>query len=264
MSTFTDEGFLSANMDEWSRECSSRHSEWFALCREFNQYCMQLLPRLAHKNRQQHLAVALFVRLLSLFQSSIILTERCMVNETKIQLRAMMEALFTLRAITIDETMAERYYDNNILEKLKNLRRYKHYGSDALLKGLDLDKRIDELDRMKRQKGIVPLTTETLAKKAGLSDFYVSAYPVLSWTTHSNVIDIGQYIHGKSDEEIEEVTWHPQMEGVDKLLLTAMECAIIGVRSVNELFSLGAGGEIEKYSQRYRELAKELTTNEID
>ena len=265
MSTFTDEGFLSTSMDEWSRECVDRYSEWFALCNEFNRYCVLLLPKLAHKNRQEHFVVALFIRLLSLFESSIILTERCMVNETKIQLRAMMEALFTLRAITIDETMVERYYDNNILEKLRVLRRYKRYGSDALLKGLDLDKRIEELDGMKRQrKGIVPLTTETLAQKAGLSDFYVSAYPVFSWTTHSNVIDIGQYIRGKSDEEIEEVSWHPQMEGIDKLLLTAMECTIIGLRSINELFSLGVNGEIEKYFQRYHDLAKKLTNDEID
>lgn len=264
MSTFTDEGFLSTSMDEWSRECVGRYSEWFALCKEFNRYCVQLLPKLAHKNRQEHLAVALFIRLLSLFESSIIVTERCMVNETKIQLRAMMEALFTLRAITIDETMAERYYNNNILEKLKNLRRYKRYGSDALLKGLDLDKRIEELDGIKRQKRIMPLTTETLAQKAGLSDFYVSAYPVLSWTAHSNVIDIGQYIRGKSDEEIEEVSWHPQKEGIDKLLLTAMECAIIGLRSVNELFILGVAEEIEEYFQRYYKLAKKLTTDEID
>jgi len=187
-----------------------------------------------------------------------------MVNETKIQLRAMMEALFTLRAITIDETMAERYYDNNILEKPNSLSRYKRYSSDPLLKGLDLDKRIEELDRMKRQKRIRRLTTETLAQKAELSDFYVSAYPVLSWTTHSNVIDIGQYIRGKSDEEIEEVSWHPQMEGIDKLLLTAMECAIIGLRSVNELFILGVAEEIEEYFQRYHKLAKKLTTDEID
>ncbi len=222
MSTFTDEGYLSTSMDEWSRECFGRYSEWFALCKEFNRYCVQLLPKLKHKNRQEHLAVALSFRLLSLFESSIILTERCMVNETKTKLRAMMEALFILRAITIDETMAERYYDNNILEKLKTLRRYKRYGSEALLKGLDLDKRIEELDGIKRQKRIVGLTTETLAQKAGLSDFYVSAYPVLSWTVHSNVIDIGQYISGKSDEEIEGVSWHPQMEGIDQLLLTAM------------------------------------------
>lgn len=264
MSTFTDEGFLSTSMDEWLRECVGRYSEWFALCKEFNRYCVQLLPKLAHKNRQEHLAVALFVRLLSLFESSIILTERCMVNETKIQLRAMMEALFTLRAITIDGTIAERYYDNNILEKLNNLRRYKRYGSEALLKGLDLDKRIKELDAIKRQKRIKPLNIETFAQKAGLSDFYVSAYPVLSWTAHSNVIDIGQYVRGKSDEEIEEISWHPQMEGLDEMLLTAMECAIIGLRSVNELFSLGVAGEIEEYFQRYHELAKKLTTDGID
>ena len=54
------------------------------------------------------------------------------------------------------------------------------------------------------------------------------------------------------------------MEGIDKLLLTAMECAIIGLRSVNELFSLGVAGEIEEYFQRYHELAQKLTTDEID
>jgi hypothetical protein len=67
-----------------------------------------------------------------------------------------------------------------------------------------------------------------------------------------------------TDEEIKEVSWHPQMEGIDELLLTAMECTIIGLRSVNELFSLGLAGEIEEYSQRYHELAKKLTTDEID
>jgi len=255
MSTFEDEGFLSTSMDEWSRACLGQYPEWFVLCREFNRYCVQLLPKLAHNNRQKHLTVALFLRLLSLFESSIILTERCMVNETKIQLRAMMETLFTLKAVSIDETTAERYYYNNIWEKREALRRYKRYGSDDLLKGLDLDKRLEELNGVIRQKRIVQLTTKDLAEKAGLSDFYVSAYPVLSWTAHSNVIDIGQYIHGESDEEIEEVSWHPLMEGVDKLLLTAMECTIIGLQSVTELFSLDAAEEIEKYSQRYHKLA---------
>lgn len=89
-------------------------------------------------------------------------------------------------------------------------------------------------------------------------------FPSGQVTVNSDVIDIGQYIRAKSDAEIEEVSWHPQMEGIDKLLLTAMECAIIGLRTVNELFSLGVAGEIEEYFQRYHELAKKLTTDEID
>jgi hypothetical protein len=258
-SKFTEEGFLSSAIERWSKECRRRYHDWFILSEDFNRYCMQLLPKLAHKNRQEHLVVALFIRLLSIFESSIILAERCMMNETKVQLRAMMEALFTLKAISIDETMAERYYDNNILEKLKNLRRYKRYGSDALLKGLDLDKRIEELDEIKKQKSIVPLTFEELAQKAGLSEFYVTAYSVLSWTVHSNVIDIGQYIRGESDEEIEEVSWHPQIEELDMLLLTAMECAVIAVRAVNELFALGVEREIVEYSHKYQRLAMKLS-----
>lgn len=261
MSTFADEGFLSTDMDMWSAECRARYARWFDLSMEFNRYCVQLLPKLVHRNRQEHLTVALFVRLLGLFESVIILTQRGMASETRIQLRAMMEALFNLRAIAVDEKMAERYYDNNILEKVRTLRRYKRYGSDALLKGLDLDKRIEELSGVVEQKGISSLKIETVAQKAGLLDFYVSAYPVFSWTTHSNVIDIGQYIYGKSDEEIEGISWHPHMEGVDKLLLTAVECAVIGLRSLNGLFRLRIADDIQEYSRRYHELAERLTSD---
>ncbi|MFC2035832.1 DUF5677 domain-containing protein [Chloroflexota bacterium] len=262
MSEFNEEGFLSSTIDRWSKECRSRYHDWFTICENLNRYCVQLLPQLPHKNRQEHLVVALFIRLLSLFESTIILAERCMVNETKVQQRAMLEVLFTLRAISIDETVAERYYDNNILGKLNTLRRYKRYGSGALLKGLDLDKRIEELDEIKRQKGIVPLTFKGLADKAGLSEFYVSAYSILSWTAHSNVIDIAQYIIGKSDEEIEEISWHPQIIGIDVLLLTATECVVIAVGAVNELFHLGIEKQITEYSHRYHHLAKKLTSNE--
>ncbi len=53
------------------------------------------------------------------------------------------------------------------------------------------------------------------------------------------MIDIGQYIVGKSDDEIEGVSWYPQIEEMDKLLLTAMECLVIASNSINQLFKLG-------------------------
>jgi len=266
MSTFTDEGFLSTSMGEWSKECSTRYSEWFILCKDFNLYCLQFLKNLkiSNNSRQESFGVALFIRLLSLFESSIILAERCMGNETKVLLRTLMETLFILRSIVKDKAMAERYYENHSFEKLQNLRLIKRHGQASLYQGLDLDKRIEELDNIVKQKGIKKLTVQWWADKAGLNEFYATAYPVLSWTAHSNVIDIGQYLSGKSDEEIEEISWHPQIEGMNKLLLTAMECAIIGLRSVNELFSLVAVEKIEEYSQRYHLLAKKLVAEQRD
>ncbi|MFC1932820.1 DUF5677 domain-containing protein [Chloroflexota bacterium] len=264
MSTFTDEGFLSTSMDEWSKECFSRYSQWFVLCKEFNQYCLQLSQKLKvhENNRQEYIVLALFIRLLSFFEGSVILAERCMVNETKILLRGLMEALFALRAIANDKTVAEEYYHSHFLEKLKNLRLIKRSGSHRFYHGLDLDKRIVELEEIVKQKGIKRFTVESLAQKAELYEFYATAYLVFSWTVHSNVIDIAQYINGKSDDYIEGIFWQPQLEGIDKLLLTAMECAVIGLRSVNELFGLGATEEIEEYSQKYQTLAKKTVTEQ--
>lgn len=257
MSEFAEEGFLSAGIDRWSQRCRAHYSEWFALCKSVNRYCVGITGKLHFHpdNRQEYLIAGLFFKMLSIFEGVYILTERCMVKETKTLLRALLEALFALGAIANDKTVAEQYYLNHFRQKRRVLLKIKKYSSaQRFYQGLDLDKRIGELNEIIKQKGIKELTTEDLAKKAGLHDFYLTAYPVFSWTIHSNVIDIAQYITGKSDDYIDEVSWHPEIEGIDELLLTAIECVIIALRSVNKLFNLEADSEIEEYSHRYKAL----------
>ena len=263
-SKFTEEGFLSSGMDRLSKECRRRYLEWFTLCEDLNRYCVQLSHNITiHDNsRQESLVAALFFRLLSIFESSVILAERCIFNETQILLRTCIENLFILRAIANDESMADRYYEQNYLEKLRNLRLIRRYRTEKLYQGLDLGKRIEELEDTVNKKGIKKLTVADWANKAGLNDFYATAYPVFSWTTHSSVIDIGHYISGKSDEVFEEVSWSPQLAEMDKLLLTGVECVVTGLRSINKLFSLGAENDIEEYSNRYHQLANTLSNQD--
>jgi len=265
-SKFIEEGFFSSGINRWSKECRHRYYEWFKLCEELNRYSIKLSQtlKISEDNRQQPLAIALFFKLLSFFEGSVILAQRCMVNETKVLLRTLMENLFILKAITKDESMANHYYEYHFFEKLRSLKQIKKYGSTKFYSGLNLDERIKELEEIRKQKKLKRLGVDDWADKAGLIEFYTTAYPVLSWTAHSNVIDVGQYIRGKSDDEIEGVEWHPQLEGIAELLLTAIECVVIGLRSVNELFNLGVEKEITVYSQRYQQLAKKLTTNEGD
>jgi len=248
-------------MERWSKECRRRYSDWFTLCEDFNRFCVQLSQniKIRGNSRQDYLVVALFFRLLSIFEGSVILAERCMFNETKVLLRTLMENLFILQAIVNDESMAERYYEYHFFEKRNNLLLIRRHGTAKLYEGLDLEKRLRELEDIVNQRGIKKLTVSFWANKADLNEFYATAYPVLSWTTHSNVIDIGQYIRGESDEEVEGVSWSPQMVEIDKLLLTAIECVVIGLRSINKLFNLGAEEDIIKYSNRYQRLAKILS-----
>ncbi|MFC1916104.1 DUF5677 domain-containing protein [Chloroflexota bacterium] len=125
MSEFNKEGFLSTGINKWQKGCRNRYSEWFVLCEEFNQYCVKLTSKLFIRKsyRRQSLFVALFFKLLCIYQGSIILAEKCMANEVKILLRGLLEALFALRAIVVNKEVAEEYHKNHFLEKLRNLRR---------------------------------------------------------------------------------------------------------------------------------------------
>jgi hypothetical protein len=132
-----------------------------------------------------------------------------MVNETKVLLRSLMETLFRLRAVSKNKEMTNRYYDDNFLEKRDVLKRFRRLTGTTFSQGIDVDKRIKELDNIVKEKDIGRFSIESWAKESGLLDFYPSAYPVLSWTVHSNVIDIAQYINAKSDDYIEGLSWQP-------------------------------------------------------
>lgn len=258
MSRFAEEGFLSTAMGGFSQQCRRKFSEWFALCSLVNRYGIGIIPRMGYHpdNRQEYLCAALFLRVLSTFEATVILTKRCMLDEARMILRALMEALFALRAIALDAEMAEAFYQNNLNLKLKALHKYKDsHSDDEIPHGVDVDKRVAELKEQVNVRGVSSVSVEKLARKAKLYDYYTSAYTVLSWTVHSNILDIASsYMAGRSDDYIEMVQLSPQMEEADKLLMSALECVVRALQSVNELFRLNAEEEIKDYTVQYQTL----------
>ena len=168
-----------------------------------------------------------------------------------------METLFALVAVSADKEVAEEYYRSHLKTKLKALQNLKRYANDTKLHGVDLNKRIEELrSQMRGGKG-KDVNTWYLADKAGLLDFYNTAYTVLSWTVHSNVLDIASaHVAGQSDDNVESVHLSFQIEDpeVEKSFLTSVECMVVALRSVNSLFKAGVEDEIADYDRRYKEL----------
>lgn len=259
MSKFADEGFLSTEMAESSEECQKRYAEWFVLCEEVNRYCMEQLTKLQvnYNNKQKYLTVALFIKFLGLFQGTIILMKKCMANETKILLRSLMETLFIFKAITKHEDLAEEYYKNHYLEKLKALRRIQSSSmAEEIGEGSQHIKRIKELENIVKQNKIKHTAIEEWARRAGMQDYYDTVYPYFSWTAHSSVIDIGQYLEGDTDDIVEHILWQPNIEEIEQLLLAAIESLVIALGTLNGLYSLGIEKNISAYDQRYKDLYK--------
>jgi hypothetical protein len=257
MSEFKEEGFLSTAMFEYSQKCRKRYAEWFTLCESINKFSIAITSKTAYHsdNRQECLAAALFLRALSIFEGIVILIERGMVSEAKILLRALMEAVFALRAITTHAEVAEEFYQSHLIAKRRALCKFKRSSLNlADSQGRDLTERIKELDGLIK-RGRIDVTTKYLAERAGLYDFYATAYTVLSWAVHSSILDIaGSHMAGPSDSHIDSIHLSIQTEEVEKWFMSACECMVIAMQSVNDIFKAGVENEIADYDRRYKNL----------
>jgi hypothetical protein len=146
MSEFREEGFLSTEMVDASRQCRKQYAEWFTLCESINKFSIALTSKTTYHpdDRQECLAAALFLRALSIFEGTIILIERCMLNEAKILLRTLMEVLFALRAITLHAEVAEEFYQSHLTAKRRALRKFRKSSLNLTdSQGRDLTGRIE-------------------------------------------------------------------------------------------------------------------------
>jgi hypothetical protein len=258
LSEFDEEGF-STETDGLAKQCHTRYKEWFELYESINRYCLGLTSSLKFHsdNRQEYFTLALFLRMLGIFEGSYILIKRGMVSETKILLRTLMEALFSLCAVAKDKETAERFYQEHNYLKYKALKKMINSDSEIILSSKkNHGKRLAELKNKVQTNKLKPLSVEEWAEKAGLHDFYTSAYIYFSWTVHSNVMEIGQLISGESDESVRSVFLSPNIEEVYRYLMTGIECIVIALGSINELFRLKENDSIEEYTRSYKELYK--------
>jgi hypothetical protein len=120
---FEDAGFIDSSIQLWISKFHQNHSDLFSIAEKTNELCQKNMYVIdAHNKDPQELVIAcLYIRILSNFQSIIILCERGMMPEARIILRAMYEAVFILGAIINDESLVLNYVNEHELDRLKIL-----------------------------------------------------------------------------------------------------------------------------------------------
>lgn len=240
--SINENGFLDTDIQFWIAKHRKANGLLFQICDEVNQLAQIHLFKLdIHNNAVQEILVGLlFVRALSAYQASLLLCERGIITETKIILRTLLEILFRIAAISKDEVIANAYILEDEVHRKKFLNKFKSLNASvkSAAGNPELEDLLNTLKKNIEEKDIKELQTQWFAHKAGLDDFYNSAYSLFSDSVHANVRDLEELFNTNFEGSITGINFGPDVSGLSKLLLTAGETMILILYDVSGLFNL--------------------------
>jgi hypothetical protein len=171
------------------------------------------------------------------------------VPQARTLFRSAIESLFTLTAIAKDSNFLDDLLAHHVAEQrrfAKNVRRWQHPELKTIAESEMASGRLQKyLDSNGRQ-----LTTEEIARRAGLEDWYRTVYMVFSWSTHGAAMDLDRHAVVGDDGQILELRNEPETEDQDSSWLCAVEILLEAASSLSVIFK---GIDKAKLEQCYAE-----------
>ena len=261
-------GFLGEGIETWIKKFRQENKELFDLCVDINRFTHETLSKLIihSKDGQKILSSAMFTRIVSQYQSIIILMERGLINEAKIILRTMLDGLFILVAMSKDRKYVNYYINDDIEKRKESLNRFSKNPSgnfDDLKKQLP-DTEIEKLlQKIKEEKNAREseglklkgrINTKQWAKLAELEGLYYRMYSLLNASVHGLSRELEQYADVDATGEIIGMNWGPCIEGIDIALTTAADLLIIALVNIHDLFDIEKS-ELYEFHRRINDIA---------
>lgn len=193
----------------------------------------------------------LWARCLEHYEAVIVLLERGMVTPAWVSARALIETLFTLGAIVQDDRVVQQYLEDDQVQRRKLLRKLRAV-SNPHFSGMADPQLERQLDEEIKKSGARQLSTEFLAEKAGLKDWYLVAYALMTGPAHTKVRDLQRYLKiGQASVDFEFPRRDVDVRGI---LSTAGIAFLLAFSRVEELFRRGLGNDRDPYLKYFFEL----------
>jgi len=265
MTSLDESGFLSPLIASWIEKHRGSHSNWFAFADDVNQIGQKLMLALAPpKSDWQRVSASLvFSRVVSHFQAIILLAERGMLPEARSLLRGMLEGAFTVVAMVKSRDVANEWMNDEIVQHKKRVSSFRHlplHLRDA--HGIDvrtIDTKLSDLESQIATLGVRKLTTEYLAQRAEMLDYYNTIYVILCSSSHSRVADFESHVEIDDRQNFVGMKWGPDVSGIDDILYPACELLLKCSDEIASLFELGSHSfDIQLAWARYREVQASL------
>lgn len=182
--------FLDPSIERYVAQVRATHAISLDFAYRLNQFGNRALfaVGVSPHDAKELLLSTLLRRILTSFQASIIICERGLPLEAQVLLRTVLEVTFKIVAIANDEEVAQLFIGEGLINKRKKYEKLRKLNSTDFQGELDeMSEAHKVLAEKIKTEGIRELTTFEFAKRAGLENFYHSAYSVLSDAVHSSV-----------------------------------------------------------------------------
>lgn len=240
MHEFSTDGFLSEAGFELEAAIRAQYTNEFSRAQLINRECHALLfGSTVHRgDGQEVLAATLFLRALEHFQAVISLLAIGLVAPAQVTLRVMLETVFATRAVASNEALVEAFILADLPTRLSILRKAgtNNYAALNALREVLSISAIDDLSAEIKRLEARRLSAEELSRAAGMHEWYVTIYTLLSGTVHSGVRDLEGYLEIGESNQISSLTYAPKLNEIGDLVHTASHCALLGAAAIAGLF----------------------------
>lgn len=206
-------------------------------------------------DRRRLLLSTLLGRILTAFQASIIVCERGLPLEAQVLLRTVLEITFKVVAIANDEEVAQLFMDEGLINKRKKYEKLQKITSTDFQAQLDeMREGHQKLAARIKDEGIKALTAFDFAKRAGLENFYHSAYSVLSDAVHATVNTLDETLNLDSQGELVGLRYGFSDKNLDDHMFTACESLIISLKAALSSIAPGLLQEVAELHIEFEQI----------
>ena len=254
VSDFNFNGFLSPEIDSWTKGANITENEFYDYCARLNKFGQSTLHELNihNENPQELLLSTLFLRSLSNYQGALILLSKGMILEARILIRSLLEILFRFKVISISQKEAvnfinqDRINSKSLIDKVSKLK-----NTPFELKSLQ--ERKTEIEAEIKDYNIQYHGTNWYAKKAELDDYYNMVYPFLCNAVHSNVRDLESHLIIK-DNKVTSFNYGPTTNELEDQLFLASQFLLRMIDILNDIFGLKILNELVSFKDELEKL----------
>lgn len=231
----TNRMFLDHPIDDYVRHVNLTHHQLLSYGKRLNEVAHRALfnVKVTRTDLQHILLAALLQRALKAYQATVLLIERGLPEEGQVALRTLLEVTFKTTAVAKSKEVAEAFVTEDETHRRKFINKYKRLSTAAQDPShlAELDAILQSTADRIKETGATELSTYWFAEKAGLLDFYNSAYAVLSTTVHIGVRTLESALEIGPDGNVRRLKYGFSDAGIDVTLVTACDALLMTLHS---------------------------------
>lgn len=252
------EGFLSPEMENIEKDIEKEYSFVFDNVKGYNKFFHETSFKFIIKqNSLQHLCLAaLYLRSLSLYQSTILLSKKGITREANILLRSLFEIKYIVISLSKFPSLVNEYLGQEAVEMkkiLKNSKKWeREFAENISIK--EIESKLKEAENLINLHKIKRYTIRNFAERAELLKDYEMNYSILCLTGHSNIFDIKKHFILDKNGIVTSFNWGPNKNDITSLLGISTETMFVILGSLKDVFSLNIEDEYHQNFMDYNKI----------